>query len=188
MSAEPLLRRIVATVGLLNLGYFFVEFAVALRIGSVSLFADSADFFEDASINFLIFVALKWSAKARSRVGMLLAGVLLLPALAFLWALWTKITAPLAPASIPLGLTGTGALLINLSCALMLSRFPGERRRQSHESRIFISAQRRAREYRDHCCSVADNTTRVRVAGHRSRLCHRLHECRGRDRSLASGS
>lgn len=53
----------------LNLGYFAVEFAVALAIGSVSLFADSIDFLEDAPINFLIFVALGWSVILRARVG-----------------------------------------------------------------------------------------------------------------------
>lgn len=39
---------------MLNLGYFGVEFAVALRVDSVSLFADSVDFLEDASVNLLI--------------------------------------------------------------------------------------------------------------------------------------
>lgn len=48
-------RRFVLIVALLNLGYFGVEFAVALSIGSVSLFADSVDFLEDASVNLLIF-------------------------------------------------------------------------------------------------------------------------------------
>lgn len=43
------LRRVVRLVALLNLGYFGIEFAVALTIGSVSLFADSVDFLEDAS-------------------------------------------------------------------------------------------------------------------------------------------
>ena len=38
------LRRLVLTVAILNLSYFFVEFAVALVAGSVSLFADSVDF------------------------------------------------------------------------------------------------------------------------------------------------
>ena len=37
------LRRTVRLVALLNLGYFGVEFAVALAIESVSLFADSKD-------------------------------------------------------------------------------------------------------------------------------------------------
>lgn len=45
----PGLRRIVLIVALLNLAYFAVEFTVALTIGSVSLFADSVDFLEDAS-------------------------------------------------------------------------------------------------------------------------------------------
>lgn len=43
------LRRVVRLIGLLNLGYFGIEFAVALAIGSVALFADSIDFLEDAA-------------------------------------------------------------------------------------------------------------------------------------------
>ncbi|WP_297509025.1 hypothetical protein [uncultured Caulobacter sp.] len=50
-----------------------VELAVALRIGSVSLLADSADFFEDAAVNFLILAALNWSAARRAMVGVALA-------------------------------------------------------------------------------------------------------------------
>jgi Co/Zn/Cd efflux system component len=56
------LRRVVIVVAVLNLAYFGVEFAVAIAIGSVSLFADSIDFLEDASINLLIAIALGWSA------------------------------------------------------------------------------------------------------------------------------
>ena len=50
-STDPGLRGAVRIVALLNLGYFGIEFAVALGIGSVSLFADSIDFLEDASVN-----------------------------------------------------------------------------------------------------------------------------------------
>ena len=64
------LRPIVIGVCLGNLAYFGVEFAVARRIGSVSLFADSVDFLEDASVNFLIGIALTWSARNRASVGM----------------------------------------------------------------------------------------------------------------------
>ncbi len=46
---ESTLRRTVILVALLNLGYFGIEFAVALAIGSVSLFADSIDFIEDTA-------------------------------------------------------------------------------------------------------------------------------------------
>lgn len=114
------LRRTVIIVAVLNLAYFGVEFAVALSIGSVSLFADSVDFLEDASINLLIAVALGWTAAARARLGMVLAGILLVPGIATLWTAWEKFWTPSAPAPLPLVLAGLGALAVNLSCALML--------------------------------------------------------------------
>ena len=117
------LRKVVIIVAVLNLGYFGVEFAVALAIGSVSLFADSIDFLEDASVNLLIAIALGWSATSRARVGMALAGILLIPGLATLWMAWEKFWMPLPPAPLPLTLTGVGALAINLACALMLVQF-----------------------------------------------------------------
>lgn len=117
------LRRVVSIVALLNLAYFGVEFAVALAIGSVSLFADSIDFLEDASVNLLIAVALGWSATRRARLGMGLAGILLIPGLATLWTAWGKLIAPTPPAPLPLSLAGLGALAVNLSCAFMLARF-----------------------------------------------------------------
>ncbi len=117
------LRRVVRLVALLNLGYFGIEFVVALAIGSVSLFADSVDFLEDASVNFLILAALGWSAKHRARVGMALAGILLIPGLATLWTAWDKFNVPVPPAPLPLTLAGAGALAVNLSCAFMLARY-----------------------------------------------------------------
>ena len=117
------LRKVVIIVAALNLAYFGVEFAVARAIGSVSLFADSVDFLEDASVNFLIAIALGWSAISRARLGMALAGVLLIPGLATLWTGWDKFMVPLPPAPLPLSLAGAGALVINLSCAFMLVRF-----------------------------------------------------------------
>lgn len=122
-TTDAALRRVVGIVALLNLAYFGVEFVVALRIGSVSLFADSVDFVEDASVNFLIFTALAWSAKQKARVGMLLAGILLFPALAMLWALWSKFNTPVPPEPVALSITGLGAMGVNLSCALLLVRY-----------------------------------------------------------------
>jgi Co/Zn/Cd efflux system component len=120
---EKALRRTVVWVALLNAAYFGVEFAVGLAIGSVSLFADSIDFLEDASVNFLIAIALGWSARRRARLGMLLALILLAPALAGLWTAWQKLHSLAPPAPLPLVLTGTGALVINLCCAFMLAKF-----------------------------------------------------------------
>ncbi len=110
-------------VAFLNLAYFGVEFAVAVSIGSVSLFADSVDFLEDAAVNFLILAALSWSPRNRARVGMALACILLVPALAALWTAWRKIAHPVPPAPYPLTTTGGGALAVNLFCAFLLARF-----------------------------------------------------------------
>jgi len=133
------LQRAVQIVALLNLAYFGVEFAVALAIESVSLFADSIDFLEDASVNLLIFLALGWSPAARARVGMLLAAILLVPALALLWALWRKFQLPVPPAPLPLSATGLGALGVNLACAWLLARF--RHRAGSLTRAAFLSAR-----------------------------------------------
>lgn len=133
------LRRVVLLVALLNLGYFGIEFAVALTIGSVSLFADSVDFLEDASVNLLILMALSWSLRARAYVGMGLAGILLVPALATVWSAWSKFHLPMPPAPVPLTLTGLGALAINLTCAVMLTRY--RHHRGSLTRAAFLSAR-----------------------------------------------
>lgn len=136
---SPALRRAVLLVALLNLLYFFVEFGAAISIGSVSLFADSIDFLEDTSVNLLILIALGWSLRARSRVGMALALILLVPGLAALWTIWQKIASPLPPDPITLSVVGTGALIVNVTCALILARF----RRQSGSltKAAFLSAR-----------------------------------------------
>ena len=123
LPIDPAFRRAVAWVAVLNLAYFGVEFAVALAIGSVSLFADSVDFLEDTSINLLILLALGWSVAARARVGMVLAGVLLVPGIATLWTAWEKFGEPITPAPLPLTLAGLGALAVNVTCAMILVRF-----------------------------------------------------------------
>ena len=118
----PALRRVVLVVAVVNLGYFFVEFTVAVRIGSVSLFADSVDFLEDALINLLIFVALPWPAHRRRVVGSTLAFVILIPAVATIWTAIVKIFTPYPPNPVPLTLTAAGALVVNLTCAAILAR------------------------------------------------------------------
>lgn len=123
MKSEEDLRRAVLIVAVLNLAYFGVEFAVAEIIGSVSLLADSIDFLEDASVNFLIVVALGWTLARRAVVGKMLAGILLIPGLATLWMAWQKFSLPVPPEAIPLSLTGGGALVVNLSCALLLTKY-----------------------------------------------------------------
>ncbi len=60
------LRRVVLVVAALNFGYFWVETAVALAIGSVALLADGVDFLEDTAVNLLIALALAWPLRRRA--------------------------------------------------------------------------------------------------------------------------
>jgi len=120
-AAQQSLRRALRRVAALNLAYFAFEFAVARHIGSVGLFADSIDFLEDTALNVLILAALGWPARRRSRLGLMLAALLLLPGIATLWTAWQKWLLPLAPSPLALSLTAIGALTVNLSCALLLA-------------------------------------------------------------------
>ncbi|GAA1395821.1 cation transporter [Luteococcus peritonei] len=117
------LRRTVVLVALLNLAYFFVEGAVALLIGSVSLFADSVDFFEDFAVNSLIALALGWSLQRRAVAGKVMAGIILLPALAALWQAITKFSDPRPPEVLSLVLTAGGAIVVNIACTWLLARW-----------------------------------------------------------------
>jgi len=119
---EQALRSAVRFVCVANLGYFCVEFGIAIAISSVALFADSIDFLEDASVNFLILVALGWSLIARARVGMVLAALLLIPGLATVWMAWHKFLSPVPPAAVSLSVTALGAMAVNLCCSLVLAR------------------------------------------------------------------
>ncbi|MET4591746.1 cation diffusion facilitator family transporter [Arthrobacter sp. 754] len=117
------LKRAVLLVAGLNLAYFFVEFTVALAIGSVSLFADSVDFLEDTAINLLIFLALGWSLHRQALAGKAMALFILVPALAAGWQAVIKFTDPEPPDPLSLMVTAGGAVIVNLACSLVLARF-----------------------------------------------------------------
>lgn len=116
------LRKAVLIVAALNFAYFFVEAAVALSIGSVSLFADSVDFLEDTAVNILIFIALGWPLARRAVMGKVMAIIILLPALAALWQAIVKFQNPDAPDPLSLILTAGGAVVVNTICAVILLR------------------------------------------------------------------
>jgi len=122
LAEHSTLRRAVFVVALLNLAYFGVEFAVALAIGSVSLFADSVDFLEDASINLLIFIALSWSVPRRAVLGMVLAGISAYSRFRNAVDGLGQVLAAAAAAPSHL-LAGTGALAVNLTLRVILARF-----------------------------------------------------------------
>lgn len=138
-SSDTALRGAVLFVTLANLVYFGFEFTIAIAIGSVALFADSIDFLEDTVLNLLILVGLRWSPVWRGRLGMILAAVLLIPSLATIQQAWEKFLHPAPPDPVWLALAGTGALVVNLTCALVLVRH--RKHRGSLAKAAFLSAR-----------------------------------------------
>lgn len=127
MSADAArLRRAVGTVAGLNLAYALVEIGVALATRSVSLYADAADFLEDAAINALVLIALVLlrddDGHRRGTWGKVLAAIVLVPAIAAAVEAVRKLLRPEAPEAGPVMLTALGALLVNAVCAWILIR------------------------------------------------------------------
>jgi Co/Zn/Cd efflux system component len=115
------LRRAVLIVAGLNLAYFFVEFAVALSAGSVSLLADSVDFLEDTAINLLIFIALGWPLAHRALAGKAMALIILGPAAVAALTAIQRFADPVAPEVVPVVLACLGAILVNGTSAGVLA-------------------------------------------------------------------
>lgn len=120
---DPAYRRALLTVVGLNLGFGLVELFGGFIADSQALKADSLDFLGDGSISLLGLLALAWSARARARVALtqgLFLGALGLGVIAF--AAWRAFNAT-APDAEVMGAIGVVALVINVTSALVLTRF-----------------------------------------------------------------
>jgi Co/Zn/Cd efflux system component len=133
------IRNVVRIVAIANLSYFALEFIFAIRIGSVSLFADSIDFLEDASVNILIFVALGWSLAARRRLSRFFALLLLVPAISVIIFTIYKINNPTVPSGPAITTVAVGALIVNFTCAFLLAKF--RENQQSLVMAAYLSAR-----------------------------------------------
>lgn len=109
-------------VAVLNLVFFAVEVVASQILGSVSLLADSVDFFEDAGVNFLIFLSFAWSLRARNRLAKFFALFLFVPAILSVITAVGKGTTPEAPEPLALALISICALAVNVFCALALAK------------------------------------------------------------------
>ena len=116
-------KKAVFLVAILNLIFFFIEFTVALNIRSVSLLADSIDFIEDTSINFLIFFAVSLSLVKRAKISIFLSIIMTLPGFVAIWAVWKQIIYQQPPEPIELSIVGFGALVVNCLCTYILIKF-----------------------------------------------------------------
>ncbi|MAI60485.1 MAG: cobalt transporter [Rickettsiales bacterium] len=132
-------RGTLIIVALLNLAYFFIELFAAIKINSVSLFADSIDFLEDTFVNLLILFSFLISSTLRPKLSKILVIVILLPGLTALWAAWEQIVRPLPPEAFKLTLVGFGALLTNITCTIILMKF--RKNNKSITKAAFLSAR-----------------------------------------------
>jgi Co/Zn/Cd efflux system component len=122
-AASPVYRRVLWMALAVNLAMFAVEIGAGLAAQSVSLLADSLDFFGDAANYgislFVLSMALQWRARASllkaasmGIFGLWIAGTTIQHALAG--------TVPEAPV---MGVVGGLALLANLGVAVLLYRW-----------------------------------------------------------------
>jgi cation diffusion facilitator family transporter len=120
---DPAYRRALWIAVLLNLGFGLVEIVGGFLADSQALKADALDFLGDGTISLFGLVALGWTARARSRIALtqgLFLGALGVGVIGF--AIW-RATNAVAPEAELMGGIGLVALLVNVSAALVLSRF-----------------------------------------------------------------
>ncbi|MDZ4104560.1 MAG: cation transporter, partial [Nitrosomonas sp.] len=119
-SVSPTYKKVLWVALVVNLGIFIVEVASGLKAGSVSLLADSLDFFGDAANYavslFVLGMALSIRAKAAlvkgATLGIFGVGVLAYTA----YRLWTG----QVPEPLTMGVVAVLALVANVAVALML--------------------------------------------------------------------
>jgi cation diffusion facilitator family transporter len=120
---DPAYRRALWIVVLLNLGFGLIEIVGGFIADSQALKADALDFIGDGAISLFGLIALGWAAAARSRVALaqgLFLATLGLGVIGF--AIWRAMNA-VAPVADLMGGIGIVALIVNVSAALVLSRF-----------------------------------------------------------------
>jgi len=120
---DPRYRKVLWIALVLNAAMFVVELGASWASGSVSLLADSIDFFGDAGNYALSLAVLGMALPARSKAALFKAacmgafGVFVLGK-----ALW-NLQAGLVPEPATMGVVGFAALAVNVGVAWMLYRY-----------------------------------------------------------------
>ena len=122
-GSDPAYRRALWIVILLNAGFGICELFGGFIADSQALKADSLDFIGDGSITLVGLLALSWSAQARARVALTQGIFLVALGVGVIgFALWRSLHA-VPPEADLMGGIGVIALMVNVSAALVLSRF-----------------------------------------------------------------
>lgn len=120
---DPGYRRALWLVVALNLGFGVIEVVGGLVAGSQALLADSLDFLGDGTITLLGLLALGWAATARAKIAYAQGLFLLTLGIGVIGvAIWRAMTAT-APEAELMGGIGFAALAVNVTAALILSRY-----------------------------------------------------------------
>jgi Co/Zn/Cd efflux system component len=123
LAVDPLYRRALWAALVLNVAMFVVELGAAWTSGSVSLLADSIDFFGDAGNYAISLAVLGMAMTVRSKAALFKAtcmgafGIFVLG-----MAAW-NLRAGVPPEAATMGIVGFVALAVNAGVALMLYRF-----------------------------------------------------------------
>lgn len=120
---DPRFRKALWVALLLNALMFFVEFGASWTSGSVSLMADSIDFFGDAANYGLSLAVLAMAASVRSRAALFKAATMGAFGVFVLGKALYNMQAGITPEPITMGAVGFAALSVNAGVALMLFRF-----------------------------------------------------------------
>lgn len=123
--ASLAVRRVLWIALAVNAAMFAVELAAGAASGSVSLLADSIDFFGDAANYALSLAVLGMAAATRSKAALVKAATMgLFGVFVLARALW-GFAAGAAPEPVTMGVVGTAALLANVGVALLLWKHRG---------------------------------------------------------------
>lgn len=120
---DPRFRKALWVALLLNALMFFVELGASWTSGSVSLMADSIDFFGDAANYGLSLAVLAMAASVRSRAALFKAATMGAFGVFVLGKALYNMQAGITPEPITMGAVGFAALSVNAGVALMLFRF-----------------------------------------------------------------
>jgi Co/Zn/Cd efflux system component len=120
---DPRFRKALWVALVLNAAMFVVETGAAWASGSVSLLADSIDFFGDAANYAISLAVLGMSLTARARAALLKAACMGAFGVFVLGKAAWNLGSGAAPEPITMGAVGLAALAVNAGVALMLFRF-----------------------------------------------------------------
>ena len=120
---DPRYRKALWIALFLNALMFFVELGASWVSGSVSLMADSVDFFGDAANYGISLAVLAMAASVRSRAAVFKAATMGAFGVFVLGKALYNLQTGVTPEPITMGAVGLAALAVNAGVALMLFRF-----------------------------------------------------------------